>query len=355
MASSNIFRTNNFTDYTEQFNYPQFQSNDRIKETLYDINYSSCANPDNKNDAVLVIDSSQRNHDKYPSSSKYKVFLDKVYKDVVQVELSFALIPNASYIINESNNKFYFQDNEEQVRCGSYHVICLPIGNWRADSCTEPSIRSNLEKCLNKVNSNKYKVKFNIHLIKFTIKQVSGSGIFNLIFSSGKEKYGSHGEFKPTIAGVDPFITPNIPVGEHQRVYMPQSAGSVLGFSRKNFVGSTCYTSDLVANLNRDRYVILKIEGMERVDSNSNAVQNAFCILGMDNTPNSFVFNRDVDNVNKQTYSKYFISPIPEVNQFTVTLLNCHGELFDSNGTDHVLVFQITSLSRFDNFTGNKC
>lgn len=184
-SNSNIFNTNNFANYEQEYQYKQYQKTDGIQSSMYDITMNSNTNPSTKNQAVLVIDSADRDHNKYPNPNKYTIKLKSVYKNVSMVELKYAQIPNSAYIINENNNKLHYQDCAEDILAREYKVVEIPIGNWPADSTTAPSIRSNLEDALNSASEevdNKYSVIFDPNLRKFTIEQVKGSGIFNLIF-----------------------------------------------------------------------------------------------------------------------------------------------------------------------------
>ena len=349
--SSNVYRTNNFSSYDEAFEYKQFKKTDGIQSSLYDINLAGNVKNFTKNQAVLVIDSVDRNHNKFPNPNKYTIKLNKVYKDVTRIELKLALIPNSAFIVNESNNKLHFQDNMEQVSKGELNIIEIPIGNWPADSTTGPSIRSNLEDALNANNpNNEYAVIFDPHVMKFTIEQVKGSGIFNLIFNGGTEKFGTQGTITRMEAGVDRFLDKEIPVGESRNIYPPQSLGPLLGFDRVNLVGQTSYTGNMAANLNPDRYIILRIRNWERVESNDEKRDGAFCIIGMENSANNFIFNRNCDLINNETYTKFYNPPEPEINEVDIEILNSRGEPFEFNGHNHLLVFDVLSLTRFDNY-----
>lgn len=349
--SQEQFNKKNFTNYKEGYQYKQYQDGDGIQSSLYDITMNGNIKPDNKNQAVLVVDSAERDHKKYPDPNKYSLDLNYVYKDVTMVELKFANIPNSAYIINESNNKLHFQDSMEQVHLREYNEIYIPIGNWTADSTTGPSIRSNLEDALNSVNSsNKYSVIFNPNLRKFTIEQVSGSGVFNLIFCTRVRKTGQGGTITKMIQGVDRFCYPEVPVQDYERVYIEGTIGRVLGFNPINLAGSTSYTSQKVADLNTGRYVVLKIRNLERVNSNNSRIDGAFCVIGMDDSINNFVLNRGFDYFNNETYTKNFNPPLPEFSKLDIEILNCNGDPYEFNGRDHLLVFDILSLSRYDNY-----
>lgn len=349
--NTNIFNTNNFAPYKEDFQYKQFKPTDGIQSSMYDITMNSNTNPLTKNQAVLIIDSADRDHRKYPNPNKYSIKLKNVYKDVIMVQLKYAQIPNSAYVINETNNRLYFQDSLEQVEGKRFHTVEIPIGNWCADSSTSPSIRSNLEDALNSINDeNEYSVIFCQNLRRFTIEQVKGSGIFNLIFCGGVAKTGLGGTITKVVPGVDRFCYPEIAVNENENIYLHGTLGPLLGFLPKNLYGCTSYTSQMSANLNTGRFVVLKIRGMERIDSNNSKLDGAFCLIGMDDDINNFILSRKFDFINSESYTMDFNPPVPEINDIDIEILNCKGDPYDFNGRDHVLMFNILSLSRFDNF-----
>ena len=344
----NVF--NDLAAYTADPEYTLYKATDRIQSSIYDITMASNTNPKNKNQALFMIDSANRDHRKYPKPNKYKIYLKKVYKDVVMVQLRNAQIPNSAYVINETNNKFYFQDNEEQLSSGRFHTVEIPIGNWLADSNASPSLRSNLEDALNSFNdNNEYSVLFSQNLRKFTVEQVKGSGIFNLIFCGGVAKTGLGGTITKVVQGVDRFCYPEIEVNQSEDIYMNGSMGQILGFLPKNLYGCTSYIGQIATNLNTGRYVVLKIRDMERIDSNNSKLDGSFCMIGMDDGINNFIFNRKFDFNNNESYTKHFNPPIPELDSFDIEILDCKGDPYEFNGRDHILVFSILSLSRYEN------
>lgn len=349
--SQEQFKKDNFTSYNESFVYKQYNQNDGIQSSLYDVTMNGNIKARNKNQAVLIVDSADRDHTKYPNPNKYKMDLKYTYKDVIMMELKFANIPNSAYIINTSNNKLHFQDSLEQIKNCQYNEIEIPIGNWEADSTLGPSIRSNLENVLNKVNqNNKYSVTFDPHVRKYTIKQVKGSGIFALIFCVNQRKTGQGGTITKMIQGIDRFCYPEEPVLDSEKVYIAGTMGRVLGFKPCNLAGDISYTSQQVADLNSGRFVILKIRNLERVNSNNSKIDNSFCVISMDDNVNNFVINRGFDYFNNETYTKNFNPPLPELAKLEVEILNCNGDPYDFNGRDHLLIFDVLSLSRFDNY-----
>lgn len=322
---------------------------EELCSTIYDTQFGSNPVTGLRIQPVLAIDSKNRNLAKYPNPNRYEVVFKSPFKDVVKVELKFAMVPNSSYVINKTNNIFYFQDCAEQVRNCTYYQFLLPVGDWPADNLEGPSIQSILEEGMNNVTctGSKYAVTYCRYTRKFKISQVSGSGIFNIIFTTGLSKVGEHGTITRKKMGVDDFLSEEIPVGDFQNKYITNSIGPVMGYKAKNLTGKLDYISDNTLNLNRDRYVILRIPGFERINSAGDALNGAFAVISAARITTDFVFSRfDVDPLNSETYTKYFNPPLPNLNKMTIEFYNCEGEPFDFNGHDNLLIFDVDSLTQ---------
>lgn len=341
----------NFAQHLPTLPNKVYQPGDAIQSSIYDITVNSNTKPATKNQAVLVIDSADRDHTLYPNPNRYKIQLKNGgYRDVIMVELKYAQIPNSAYIINESNNKLYYQDCPHQTKCCEYSTVEIPIGNWPADCNTGPSIRSNLEDALNECSDSEYVVEFDPHVRKFTIEQVCGSGYFNLIFCGGLSKTGLGGTMTRQVMGVDKFCYPEIPTQQYQNEYIAGTVGHVLGFKPMNLTGCIKYQGQISADMNTGRFVVLKIRNMERIDSNNSNIDKAFCVIGMDDGVNNFIFTRGFDFINNETYTKNFNPPLGKLEELDIEILNSNGKPYDFNGRDHLLMFDILSLTRFDNF-----
>lgn len=195
--------------------------------------------------------------------------------------------------------------------------------------------------------SSTYSVTFCRYRRKFTITQILGSGLFNIIFCGGLTRVGEAGTITHPIMGVDRFLSPEIPIREFQKKYISRSMGCILGFSPMNQKNQLKYTSDCVIDFDRDRYIILRIPGLERLQSNWDPLQGAFAIIAATKITNDFVFAKwDNDPFNSETYTKYFNPPIPNISKITIEFYNCNGEPFDFNCIDHLLIFDVGSLTQ---------
>ena len=76
----------------------------------------------------LLIDSRDRNYDKYPETSKFEIELKEEYKYVKSINLVMAQIPSSQYLINISNNVLeYFIGN---IETKELKKITIQKGNY---------------------------------------------------------------------------------------------------------------------------------------------------------------------------------------------------------------------------------
>lgn len=315
--------------------YNQFKPGDPIQSSLYDVTMECDAGLRYQNRAILVVDSKDRAINEEPN--KYDLKLKKEYHDVISVELKKAYIPNSDYIINEHNNLFYFQDNSAQVGRCQYHKVELPIGNFPIDDPMCDSIRSLLEAGLNLVTPGiEYTVEVDPNTNLFTFTQVAGgSGIFNILFRVPKVSGDSSGH--------------NI---------LPSSMYEIIGFKPLDHVGKAKYTAEYTYCLRPIRYIIMRIKNLERVDSVSNHIQDSFCVLPLDTRVNNFMLSDNCDDLDNEVYQKDFNPPLGKLDRLNFEFLDSNGNPYNFRGKNHVLVFEIVSLSRHSNYhtpARNKC
>tara|TARA_B110001454_G_scaffold219078_1_gene249791 strand:- start:850 stop:2553 length:1704 start_codon:yes stop_codon:yes gene_type:complete len=124
------------------------------KKNLKNINESIVINPKEYKETLkkyirkydLLIDSEDRDITLF-KENKYQIDLDEPIHNVFSIELLNAIIPNSDYIINNSNNLLYFEENSAE------QSITIPIGNY---SLSE--LGSEIQTQLNNVGSSLYSV-----------------------------------------------------------------------------------------------------------------------------------------------------------------------------------------------------
>lgn len=319
--------------------YKQFVPGDPIKSSLYDTNLECDASLRFQNRAILLVDSTDRKDNEEPN--KYQVLFDKEYKDVIEIELQKADIPNSNYIVNEFNSCFYFQDSAEQLKptCGRpWHTVCLPVGNYPIDHDCKDSIKSLLQQALNAVNvDNTYVVTVDPNQQTVTITQTSGSGIFNILFQR-------------------PQCCADQPKGKDKiSNTLPKNMAKLLGFKiSSNKTGSTSYTGEYLYDLFSAKYIILRINNQQvnwnRINSNHDPADGSFIIIPMDKRLNNFELADNCDQIDREIYKIHFNPPLPKLDRFNVDFRDEYGNPFNFRGRDHVMIYEITSLSRHSDY-----
>lgn len=132
---------------------------------------------------------------------------------------------------------------------------------------------------------------------------------------------------------------------EHQASSRPinNSIADVLGFARRTYSGADTYTAPYSYNLHTNKYIIVNIEGLERLDSSSSAIKDAFCVIMLDDNTSNFRMNSDFRDIDNDAYTKYFPEPIPRLDRFRIKLYDIDGNLFNFHGHDHIFVFKIST------------
>lgn len=312
---------------TNPVTYQQYQKNDPVKNSIYDVNMECDSSLRYQNRVTLVIDSKDRKINEEPH--KYNLKLNKTYKDVVSIELKKAILPNSDYIINKYNNVFYFQDSDDMQALDDYHQILLPIGDYLMDDDSADSIRSLLEQGLNSTTpGNTYTVCLDPNTHLMTITQTAGSGVFNILLRYPKESCPDQS-------------------GNNE---LPNHLGEILGFKPINHLNHIKYTADYVFNLRPNRYLVVRIQGWDRVDSNHSGVQDSFCILPLDTRLNNFMLSNNCDQLDNEIYQKDFNPPLGNLDRVNIEFLTQNGHPYNFRGRNHVLLFEVVSLARHSNY-----
>lgn len=258
---------------------------------------------------VLIVDSRDRNDTAYPDQHNYRLNLKKIYKNIVSMELISAEVPRTGYIVNDNNNKIYFEETG-----GTTLTATIPPGNYDTSSLPA-AIKSALEA----VGGSTYTVTYNSTTNKITIASdgAGGAGIFNLLFDGGTENYDD----------------------STKTIYLDDSAGPIIGFAKTDLSGSLTYTGQNVINLNGECYIFMIIKEFRRIDSRNITVDNAFAKLVFDNGLNSFKFYEG----EQARPIKYFSPPHGKLSHLSIEFRTYSGDYYNFNGVDHSLSFEIFS------------
>jgi hypothetical protein len=99
----------------------------------------------------ILIDSRDRNYDNY-NENDYKLILNKKYKNIIDIELISAIIPNSQTLIHSNNNTIYIKESNDSV-------IEIPLTNGNYTSIS--SLASEIQDKLNFYGNSSYSVSTN--------------------------------------------------------------------------------------------------------------------------------------------------------------------------------------------------
>lgn len=277
--------------------------------------------------ATLIIDSRKRNTVNYPDAGHYVFQLNRPYKDVVSLELVSTSLPNSGYTITENNNKLYYAlDGAAQAHT---NTITIPVGNYAFDGLNQPTTLL---------------AALNAQLDGFSYNVSTQRILFDPDGTTTRFFVGLTGNADDVIGldGSDDFSTPPLDPEEEQ---IPIRGNEFTG------TGGTPMPRNFM--LQPHRYVTMKIRGFDRCEGNTTALDGAFAVIPLDTTEGSYTLIKEGDTVDSDTYVYYFPEPKP-LTRLEITFYDPYGNVYNFNGHDHYMIFQIQSLTRPVKYKGCK-
>lgn len=274
--------------------------------------------PDDTIPAIMIVDSSRRNRDKWIDPSHYQIVFNNPFKDVTSIELISGSMPNSGYIVNPNSNTVTFRYNKDQTNIGEYETFkaVLGTGNYDIDEFLEELIDS-----------------INIAVDRDDdTAQYQFTGVVDEV------------TFRITI------INPNSDTLDEYLEFIPNKENNIdamIGLGN-NIISSDSGEITMPNNysLIKNRYIVLKIHDIERCEGNSPTLRGAFAVIPLDVSTNNFLLSKDGDIVDNDTYIHHFPQPVRTLNKLVIDFYDPDGNLYNFNGRDHYLVFRIYSLAR---------
>ena len=272
-------------------------------------------------DYHVIIDSRDRNHDVFPTTSEYEVYFNTVYKDVVSIELLSAEIPHSGYPVNSNNNELHFQETNAQVSGNTYYTATIPQGSY-----TATELATKIQEKMNLVGQSTYTISIDSNSRKFKIisNLSGGDNLFNLLFRGTSTKYHDTTRYS----------------------YRTRSIGAVIGYKRNDLTGSGSYTAQNQYNIKGEKYVMLHIDDLNNMEGVGSGVSNAFSKITLNSNLNDTRFY----NMSEYISRKSFNPPMNNLSKLTIKFKNYDGSLYDFGGIEHSLFFKITTLIQSTGF-----
>lgn len=287
--------------------------------------------PDNNN-ITLLIDSKDRDKKRFPTQDKYSIVLNSGYRDVISIELVSARIPTSGTNINPTNCTIAWSTSgtgySAEIVPGQYDTA--------VDIMTELIAAMNVESGVHN--------HFSYDIAKYTNKvTISGTQPFTLIFEG--DSFRTSNDFSIDESGNKTYV------GNYTTKYIANSIGYILGFSAQNYVSdiTNSVVSDFRILRKNNNYVSLflnKRMQFGHVDSSNITTSGCFCVLEEDtNNSGWYTYSKNISYPNIR-YVKYFNEPIPNLALLEFEFVDYNGNRYNFNNQDHMLTFEIRSLTR---------
>ena len=263
----------------------------------------------------LIVDSRDRLHDDYANPANYTIKLPDTITNIVNIELIGAEIPKTHYNINEYNNKVEFTVN------GIAKTTTIAEGNY-----TEAELVTALNA--DAVFTASLVISYDIKTRKFSIvKQGTNTAATILLFEGEDEKYHNR----------------------TRKLYRANTMGKVLGYNIENVqITTNALAGSKQADLNHDKYVMLKIKDLGTIHGLFMGVEDAFAKIVLDNEFGTVKYLKMADIGRR--FIKTFSPPLGKLNDLEIEFRTYDNNLYNFNGVDHCLFFKITTLKQSMNY-----
>ena len=253
----------------------------------------------------LVIDSRNRDCDKFPDPNNYVIELKGVLDKVVGLTMTRYAIPKSGYVVHSGNNQIHFKEIEGDS--GVILTATLNVGNYTID---EFLLEIGVVMTTASITGTTYGAEVNTKTRKITISFIPGTGFEKLVLITGCLKQKRHplthklpSQSAPSVPDVFNACTTSaldcdttVNSMTQEVVMMPNSAAKLMGF------GKGVYCSNALSDiLTLD---LIEITG----DVENTGVEVTATITGVNIGDNNWT----TFNANKLTYTSFWNGPNSE-------------------------------------------
>lgn len=241
-----------------------------------------------------VIDSRDRNYGHFPNPNEYQLKLSEDIHDVQSVELLSFDVPFTKYLINASNNTFFYK-----VGTGTEQSFTIDEGDYET-----------VGELVAELNSKKGGAPFNFTEVEkqSKIKLTDITSNITLLCVGDENMKNGYSQMSPS--------------------YKSQLM-KLLGLSLENHeITSSEFTFPYKVDMRKDKYMIMNL-GQSSVNfSENNTTHKSFAIIKKDDLENKYV---------DSNYKKYYNPPIPSMATLKISFKDYNGQLYDFQNQDHMI------------------
>jgi hypothetical protein len=348
----------------------------------------------------LIIRSLDRNYQYYPNPNYFQVQLPEEYRDVLQIRLKNAKIPQSVMNIKRTNNIFYFQEVPETVM-----QVRVPIGNYSANA-----LATKLQTLINEISMANIVVTTQsndggvTHFFQMKSDFSNGAMFFRILTFDVSCVPGTSSttytfDQKVNMNQYQPLSNPIFPTLGYERkdyLYLPTKVTGYQGDTTL-YIGDICvgdyyqigdvlrfldntdttvytitgiqddHTIDIMPALSKSymggivflsrwkgsfRFaertsdtILLRIEELSYIRSTSPYMKDIFSIIYNNNVSasinnNSYIYINDSDNEERD-----YNPPIPRLSKLTIECLDLNGERYDFEEDNMFLDLEIICVN----------
>lgn len=278
---------------------------------------------------TIYVDSRDRYYNNYPNSNEYIVDLAYGFKDVVSLELISADIPKTQYNVHSNNNTLYVNinssHNDVQLKDKSnYIAVTLDVGNYSSSdlvSALQAKIRST-------TSIGGASVSLDAKTQKLELTSLGSN--FRIYLNDSVSSATGATKLEPTSG----------------------SLANMLGFSANtqyiSASGGSLAASGSI-NMNGENYIVLKIDNIDRTEGSNNTFRGAFAKLSVADKSYGDIKQLKVSDFGAKCI-EVFNPYLGRLNKLKLSFYNHDGTLYDFNGAEHCLAFEIRTLYRNNNY-----
>jgi len=242
-----------------------------------------------------VIDSRDRNLSHFPDPSKYEIKLSEDIHDVQSVELLSFDVPFTKYLINSSNNTFYYKVGNDEF-------------NFSIDEGDYETVAELVTELNNKKGSAPFTFSELLKQKRIKLDTTSTNNV-TLVCLGDEIQKNNYPRLSPT--------------------YKSQLM-KLLGLSLKNheISASSGYPFQHRVDLRKDKYMVMNL-GQSSVNfSENNPTHKSFAIIKKDELDNKYI---------DANYKKFYNPPIPSMSTLRISFTDYNGQLYDFQNQDHMI------------------
>ena len=281
----------------------------------------------------LYVTSTNRDVTKYPYGNSYTLYLSTPIKDITNVELLYAAVPNTMYNLTYGSNVIGFSSN-----LAPYNIVSntLPLGFYSATGLGQAIVNATY-------NSSNVAITYLTNEGKFLFTR---NDAFSMTIATAELAsllgFSSQGTFPGTFPAVDANIDSNYAYN--------------LVYQNKWYI-----KSQVVVDLNVNDSVFLDIQELRTIynsctpqgnpldTTNNNTANRSFGLIPMDVVSGSIKHFKKSTDFNSEVDYTY---PIMKLDRLTISWTNKNGTLLSFNGAeDNCIILRFHTLRK--NLCGN--